>query len=392
MRRRRSCLSFCIALFLTVGAVAPCAVESRGLLANDTMVVRTIDAATTDGAQQSSRPKGNGFVRALTAPFRALGRLFGGGKKRATEEAKRRDSSPSSTTSKDQVALPIEHQGIKETTSEEAKKRDRKQQKTAAAAEPSTGAALVLAPEPKAAPQTESARIVRPSEGQAVEQLPKAAKWIPVIDGISKDPLSQGRALLQHGYINEAVSELSIASTVGPDLVEANNLLGLAYDRLGMRNLALEAYERALSAAPDNAQVLNNLGYSLSLAGRHADALKRLKQAERRAPGSPQVLQNIALVQARMGKFDDAYKSLTRAFGEYEARIKTAALLEQANRIDEAIKHYTSALKMQPDSQTLLERLAELYERTGRTREAQEARRALGTPRNKQKTATGGGG
>ena len=62
---------------------------------------------------------------------------------------------------------------------------------------------------------------------------------MPVIEGVAPDHLSQGRALLQHGYLNEAIAELSVASTIGPDLIEANNLLGLAYDKRGWHRQAI---------------------------------------------------------------------------------------------------------------------------------------------------------
>ena len=46
--------------------------------------------------------------------------------------------------------------------------------------------------------------------------------------------VAQGRALLEHGYVQEAVAELTVAATqVGPGLVEANNLLGIAYVQAG---------------------------------------------------------------------------------------------------------------------------------------------------------------
>lgn len=402
MRRRNGYLSILVAVFLSVGTIAPCVVESRALN-SETVIVRNLHA-TADGAEQTSKPKGNGFVRAISAPFRALGRLFGGGKKKKNAEKAKKQEPKIETTVKSEAAQTPGAAGatIEARAAEQPKKAERPKKESKKKTESAQATAVVVAPSQPVAPaqmdapaparQSESVRMVRPAEGQAAQSIPKTPpKWIPVIEGIGRDPLTQGRALLQHGYLSEAIAELSIAATVGPDLVEANNLLGLAYDRTGAHDLAIEAYERALSASPDNPQVLNNLGYSLFLADRYADALKRLKQAERLSPGAPFIIQNIALTQARMGKYDDAFKSFKRAFGEYDARLKTAELLEQANRLDDAIKHYNAALKLQPNSPTLLERLAQLYDRTGRTREAEATRRTLSQP-NKQKTATGGGG
>lgn len=410
MRTRRNS-SLAVALLLAVIAVAPLAVESR--VADSS--VRPAAVAAAEGGRLDAKPKGNGFVRAITAPFRALGRLFGGGRKK-DDSARRRKAggeqqtaratqprtdaaqadAPTEAARPDAPNRPVTPAPVEAAANVATTAAGTASAPTAAVTEgadvvasaaaavvaPAQGAASVLAPQ--------GARVVRPATGGELAIEPP--KWVPVIEGIAKDPLTQGRALLEHGYPNEAVSELSVAAVVGPDLAEANKLLGVALDRLGQHKQAIEAYERALTVEPDNAEVLNNYGYSLFLAGRPAEALVRLKKAERLTPGATYVLANVAVVQAKLGKYGDAFKSFTRAYGEYEARIKTAELLEEAGRTGDALKHYESARKLQPDSPALLERLASLYERKGRTREAEAARRAIGNPPNKQKTATGGGG
>ena len=51
------------------------------LSADNSAVDSNTDGTSKDSADASTEKKGNGFVRALGAPFRAIGRLFGGGKK-----------------------------------------------------------------------------------------------------------------------------------------------------------------------------------------------------------------------------------------------------------------------------------------------------------------------
>ncbi|HKG12145.1 MAG TPA: tetratricopeptide repeat protein, partial [Pyrinomonadaceae bacterium] len=247
------------------------------------------------------------------------------------------------------------------------------------------------APAAAATRPSEGARVVRPDAGGAIAEPQKM--WIPVIEGISKDPLTQGRALLEHGYVQEAISELTVAATqVGPGLVEANNLLGIAYDRLGWHKQAAEAYNRALTVAPKDPYVLANLGYSLYLADDYAGALKRLKQAAKLSPGQPVIYNNLGVVTARIGKYDEAYKYFVIASNDYDAHLKLASILEDHRRDRDAVKHYEAALAMQPGASAVLERLVALYERTGERDKADTARRALGQPKNPQKTTTGGGG
>lgn len=434
MSKRRT-FSVALTLALTVALLAPqAALGSRALygsaaVAGDATLATpdaakdatapgaaTRDAAadevdTADGAEEAGeaprQPKrGNAFTRALTAPFRALARLFGGGKKSKSEQAKKQTPAPARTEA------PAEAQGSAQTTkaaapqpatTDEAKATTTDEAKAVAAVAAagddaltsgmSTTAAPAVRPAPVVSAQPAAgARIIRPDAGELATEL-RPKMWVPLIVGVPADPVSQGRALLQHGYIQEAIAELQTAATnVGPELAEANNLLGLAYDRLGWHRQAAEAYERALAASPKNAIVLANLGYSLYLADDYAGALKRLKQAAKLMPGQPVVLNNLGVVHARLGQYGEAYKSFARSSNEYEAHIKLAGILEDLRRDREALKHYETALRIQPGASAVLERLVALYERTGARDKADTARRTLGQPKNQQKTTNGGGG
>lgn len=380
----RRIITLAAALVLAAGAFAPLVARGEHLTGETFAVIWTADEAggqqtsgqeTASDTSQQPKRKGGGF-------WRALARFFGGGKKRSKEAAKKKDANANTTT----AATPP---AVVAAQDERAGKKDEKaagvtvERARVVAAQPSPGASRP-APSP-----AETTRVVRPAEERLA---PRPDVWVPVIDGIPKDPLSQGRALLQHGYVNEAISELSIASARADNLVEANNLLGLAYDRLGWHRMAIEAYERALSVAPKDAVVLANLGNSHYLDANYASAIKRLKQAARLSPSSNVINNNLGVAQAHAGKFGDAFKSFARAGGEYDAHVKLAGILEIVKRDRDAAKHYEAALRIQPGTNAVLERLVELYERTGDRTKADTARRSLGQPRNEQKTTTGGGG
>lgn len=332
------------------------------------------------GEAQPPKRKGNGFTRALAAPFRALARLFGGGRKSETARKSAPLPAPETAAIQHEVKqepAPVQAPKVEPVTTPAAPTRD---------AEPS------INNDRAAVSASEGVRIVRPSAGETVEAL-RPKMFIPLIVGVPSDPVSQGRALLQHGYVSEAIAELqTAATTVGPQLAEANNLLGLAYDRLGWHSQAAEAYTRALTVAPKDWVVLANLGYSLYLADDYAGALKRLNQAARLAPTEPVIFNNLGVVSARLGRHDDAYKNFVKASNEYEAHVKLAGILEDQRRDKDAVKHYEAALRLQPGASAVLERLVPLYERTGDRDKADTARRALSQPKNPQKTATGGGG
>ena len=332
--------------------------------------------AAPDPQPQTQKRKGNGFARALSAPFRALARLFGGGRKNETAKAREQRPAPAAADA------PKSPEAARSAQNAAGTPRD------AAVAAPPLQSVLIETPAARAA---EGARIVRPAEAGA--SRPDPGMWVPVIDGIPKDNLSQGRALLEHGYVQESISVLSIAaSQVGPGLVEANNLLGIAYDRIGWHRRAIEAYQRALTIAPKDAHVLANLGFSLYLADDYQGALKRLKQASRLAPGTPVIYNNLGIVLARLRKYDDAFKHFAIASNEYDAHLKLADILENQRRDAEAAKHYEAALRIQPGTSAVVERLVAVYERAGQRDKAEAARRTLGQPKNPQRTTTGGGG
>lgn len=369
---RRSIISLSIAVVLITGLNGPLVSADPSSDSGGAVVTAYADTPDTT-ASQPEKKGGNAFVRVITAPFRAIGKLFSGGDNKTA-----RKKSTNNTAN-----APVEASGTKDAATAQQASGDGKQGEAVQtnALEDRTNGAV----QPVQSSVQAGTRIIRPGESVT------PGIWIPVIEGIPKDHLSQGRALLQHGYLNEAIAELSIAASVGPNLVEANNLLALAYDRRGWHKVAIETYERARQLAPDDPVVLANLGYSHYLDDNYREALKYLKRAARRAPDAPVIHNNIGIVLARVGKFDDAFKSFARAAGEYDAHLKIAEILEQNRRDKEAIKHYEAALHIQPDATVILERLAPLYERTNRPAQAEAARRALGQPRNPQRTNTGGG-
>ena len=213
---RRTLFASCLMLSLSFGVIW--SVQSAGFGETDEPVIMS---------EQVPVPKrgGNGFTRALKAPFKAIGKLFGGGKD---------DSRPSRMTEKD------------------ARKFE-----TTAVLRVNDALTPIVAPESE-------------DKGQTGELL------------------SEGRALLERGMVNEAISRLSRAASEHPQ-IEVFHLLGIAYDRKGLREMASESYKRALKISPNNAPILNDFGYSLYRSGDYGEAIERLKRAAKYAPGNQRI-------------------------------------------------------------------------------------------------------
>jgi Tfp pilus assembly protein PilF len=272
------------------------------------------------GAEAGVQPKkgGNKIVKVIAAPFKAFGRLFG----RGNDENK-----VSRMTEKD--AERFESVGVTRIEDATRTKSERK------------------------------------------ENSP----------GSAREHLDAGREFLLAGNYNDAISELSLAVSLDSKLTEAHNLLGVAYDKKGFADRAKDSFERAVKLEED-AETLNNLGFSLYQNGNYRAAVDRLKRAAKLAPTDERILNNLGLAYCRLGKIDEAYKAFARATGPLSGNLNTAKMLERFGREDDAIRYYEAARQIDMSNTMALRRLADLYQRVGRSADADSARAALAIASN----------
>ncbi len=192
----------------------------------------------------------------------------------------------------------------------------------------------------------------------------------------ARERLEAGREYLLEGRYNEAIGELSLATSLDPKLTEAHNLLGVAYDKKGFGDRARESFERAVKMQED-ADTLNNLGFSFYQSGNYRAAVDRLKRASKMAPNDERILNNLGLAYCRLGKIDEAYKAFSRATGPLTGNLNVAKMLERFGREDDAIRYYEAARQIDPGNSIALRRLADLYQRVGRVAESESTRNAL---------------
>lgn len=311
---KRTIIAFAIAMTLTFGVTAFWSAQTDERDGDTAANVIESNGSPTGKAGDEKKKGGSRIAKLFTAPVRAFNRIFGRG---------RGDNKPQRLSEKDVERFE------------------------------SAGAMRVT-----------DARDAETAHGQKGSVT-------------ARDYLERGRTLLNAGSASAAITELSRAVSLDPKLTEANNLLGLAYDRKGMHERAKEFYESGVRAQPQDAQALNNLGFSFYLSGNYRAAVDRLKKAAKLAPGDQRILNNLALAQCRLGKYGDAFKSFARAGGELTGRLNTATMLERAGRNDEAITYYEAARRLDPANRTALSRLADLYARANREADAQTAHQSL---------------
>ncbi|MGI8735221.1 MAG: tetratricopeptide repeat protein [Pyrinomonadaceae bacterium] len=313
---KRRLVAIAIALMLTFVVTAmwsAATIEREGDLDANIMedAGSSVGEATEDSPVTEKKKGGNKVARIFGAPFRALGKLFGG-KSNKLQRMSENDMDKFESV----AVMRVDDQ----------RSRDAKQTSNASTA---------------------------------------------------REHLAAGRAYLNKGQINEAISALSSATSLDPKLGEAHNLLGVAFAQKGLADRAKDSYERAVKAEPQDAQVLNNLGFTLYQNGNYRAAVDRLKRAAKLAPRDERILNNLGLALCRLGKFEDAYRSFARANGELTGNLNIARMLERFGRDEDAIKYYEGARRVDPNCTFALRRLADLYQRIGRSEESQNARNAL---------------
>jgi Flp pilus assembly protein TadD len=274
------------------------------------------------GNQQ--RTQINNIGDALGAPFRAIGKLFGGGKK-------------------NKPATKITEKDIKKFESSQLSRVKDSQ---------------------------------RPITGNAAANTPASVTTAEAAPAIV-DHLRQGREFLEAGQLNEAIAELTLAVSIDPKSGDAQTLLGVAYDRKGLGARAREAFEAAVHGQGDRAMHLNNLGFLLYRQGYFDDAIKYLKTATKINSDDNRIWDNLAIAQLADDRFDDAYKSSVHVRGEFESRLKIAQSLDARGKLKEAIKYLEKARAIQPKSTEALSQLATLYDRTGQEEKSLSARQSL---------------
>lgn len=118
--------------------------------------------------------------------------------------------------------------------------------------------------------------------------------------------LRQGAEALRGGRAQEARGALERAFALRPDSSRAQNLLGLAYFKLGLLEAAKAIYDRLVREFPSEASLLVNLGLVLLRQGRLSESESAFREALARNPGHVRAHCYLGLVLYRRGAFEEA--------------------------------------------------------------------------------------
>jgi len=138
--------------------------------------------------------------------------------------------------------------------------------------------------------------------------------------------LYRGGELLQAGQLEEARSQLEAAYQLQPDNEKGQNLLGLAYFKLGHFDRAAEIYEGLVRDNPSDPTLRVNLGLVYLKSGQLPRAIREFERAVELAPDHAKAHNYLGLALAQAGEYGRAREAFLRAGSEVMAEKMARAL------------------------------------------------------------------
>jgi len=172
--------------------------------------------------------------------------------------------------------------------------------------------------------------------------------------------VAHGHLLEQQGNLERAEAQYRAALQLTPDLLAAQNRLGITLNKLGRHEEASALFQEALIQHPAVAHLHNNLGFSLYLEEKYEQAERTLARSLEFQPSFRRARMNHALVLAKLERFDDALTGFLLACSEPEAHYNLAVVQADAGFYAEAARSLEKALNLNPEFAEAREQLRQL--------------------------------
>jgi tetratricopeptide (TPR) repeat protein len=186
--------------------------------------------------------------------------------------------------------------------------------------------------------------------------------------------LIRARLLLQENKAEDAIADLRSVLRGAPNSTQALELLGLAQERTGAANLALDTYQQLLQLNFSSVPGLTGAARLLMAQNKQEDAAKMLEQAFKVAPDNIDVIRQYVDVLTRQKQWDKAQaiaqdlilRQKTATFGHFLRGL----ILERQGDVAGSIEALENSLKMEPRAVESLQALLSMYIRNDQAAQA----------------------
>jgi len=161
-----------------------------------------------------------------------------------------------------------------------------------------------------------------------------------------------GMAYDKIGRFDEAIEELKAALNLYPDYVEVHNNLGVTYDKMDMPDEAQTELREAIRMNPEYLEARYNLGNIYACSGKLQEALMELEEAQRINPRYAPLHNSLGNIHALEKRDTEAIKEFMVALDidpKYiPARMNIANIYYESGRHEEALREFNIVLSLDP--------------------------------------------
>jgi tetratricopeptide (TPR) repeat protein len=183
---------------------------------------------------------------------------------------------------------------------------------------------------------------------------------------------------LRYWRDSETLFAHAVAVTQDNHVAQVN--LGVALDKKGELNEALEHYRAAEQLAPELYHIHNNIANILDKQGHPAEALAEYREAVRRKPDLEFLHNSLGSELITLGRFDEALQEFSQAERlnpRYaQPHLETAKVLFRQGRDGDAVNELRAALRIEPDNFQILATVAH-YLAANQNADARDGQAAL---------------
>jgi len=184
----------------------------------------------------------------------------------------------------------------------------------------------------------------------------------------------RGVAYEKAGNAERAIDDYTRAISLFPSYYEAFFSRGTAYERLGRLDRALADYSKAISLKPSSYEAYTNRGLVNKKLGRRSEAIADFGRAVALSPSAGKAYLNLGIIHAEEGKLAEAIEQFSRAVAadttDPEAYGNRGIIYAVMGQRSSAFKDFNRAIELRPNFAVIYYNRGKLYAASGQQERA----------------------